>query len=144
MGIKFTGLQALGLGLNWDNTTSQKQIAQDVLDTLSDRRVLHGHLNDNRPGEDVAPCLASAQQCRAFLTEAITSAKPGGPLRAHLRVMRSAFTSFIQLGGRDGTTYHEDLSQFRLALGVLRSSVTQVADSMAELRGLTVPDELAL
>lgn len=132
----------LGLGLGWDAKTSQKKIAQDVLDTLADRRVLRGDLNPNRPLEDVGPCLQSAQECREFLTDAVTRAKVGSALRAHLRVMRGAFTQFVELGGHDGVNFRDNVDEFRLALGVLRSSVTQVAESLEEIRGVTVPDEL--
>ncbi|SEF49738.1 hypothetical protein SAMN05216223_101121 [Actinacidiphila yanglinensis] len=142
MGVEFTGVQALGLGLNWSSTTSQKKIAQDVLDTLSDRRLLHGYINVDRPVEDAEECRASAQECRELLTEAIKRAKVGSPLRAHLRVLRSAFTQFIQLAGRDAASFLRDADQFRLALRVLRLSVARVAESLGEIRGVTVPDEL--
>jgi hypothetical protein len=142
MGVEIAGLQALGFGLNWNSTTSQKRIAQDVLDVLSDRRLLHGHLNITRPSADAEDCLESAQECRALLTEAIKLTKVGSPLRAHLTVMRSAFTQFVQLAGRNGAAFRRSVDQFRLALGVLRSSVAQVAESLGEIRGVTVPHEL--
>lgn len=143
MGIELTGVQALGLGLEWGSTTSQRKIAQDVLDTLSDRRVLHQRRNLLRPSRDALPCFLSAQECRALLTEAIKLAKVGSPLRLRLQEMRSAFTGFVELAGPNAEDFRDDASRFRDALEDLGTSVRQTAGTVAEIRGVSLPEEFA-
>lgn len=65
MGIKFTGFSTPVAGLSWELTTTDKQIAQQVVTFLEDRRLLFGE----RHLEDEFECYRSAGAIRAYLTD---------------------------------------------------------------------------
>jgi hypothetical protein len=141
VGFNIAGFSIAGLGLNWDTTTSDKKIAQDVLDVLDDRRVLNPQ-RGNRPQTEASYCMDSAQECRALLTEAIKAAKVGSGLRQHLKDLRDPFTNFVEEGGPDGIKFSENHPAFQDALNVLRRAVIVHAAVISKIRGVTCPDSL--
>ncbi|MHA5048386.1 DUF6650 family protein [Streptomyces sp. SD15] len=143
MKIRPTALSAFGFGVNWEFTKSDRDIAQEVMDFLADKRVLTiGHA---RPQVEAAACLASAGECRTRLSEYLTQLKkPGSDLRIWLRAMRQAFVDFIEAGGPDGSRFGPGSdSRFNEALARLRDQVQQQADEVSgryKLGGLNLPE----
>jgi len=142
MRIRPTSFSAFGVGVNWEFTKSDKDIAQEVMDFLADRRVLT--IGRARPETEAAACLASAAECRTRLSEYMNQLKkPGSDLRIWLRAMRQAFVDFIEAGGPDGSRFEaESYDTFHEALAHLRNQVQQQADEVSgryKLVGLTLP-----
>ncbi|MFD4977281.1 DUF6650 family protein [Streptomyces sp. NPDC058424] len=143
MGIRPTSFSAFGLGVNWEFTKSDRDIAQEVIDFLADRRVLT--IRHARPQAEAAACLASAAECRARLSEYLNQLKkPESDLRIWLRAMRQAFVDFIEAGGPQGRRFSpEAYDAFNEALAQLRNRVQQQANEVSErykLVGLNLPE----
>ena len=145
MTYRVTGIGAFGLSLNWEKVDGDKQIAQNVIAFLEDRRVLFV----DRRGEDETYCVRSAMASREFLTEQLAQAKPGKSLATSIRTMRTAFRHFVEVGGPDGRDFRHrphgywDADPFSLALGELRGQVGQHVLLIAYHYGIEVEDELA-
>jgi len=146
MGVRVSGgsVSLLGFGLNWERTAGDETVARTVLTFLEDRRVLFGE----RHVEDEADCVASALECRRFLTGQIAAASPGGPLEATLKAMRAAFRQFVERGGPFGRNFQHarwghEADPFSLALGDLRARVGEQIARVAWRYDLEIDDELA-
>ncbi|MFE2567300.1 DUF6650 family protein [Streptomyces mirabilis] len=137
MGIRPTSFSAFGFGVNWEFTKSDRDIAQEVMDFLADKRVLT--IGYARPQAEAAACLASAAECRARLSGYLDQLKkPGGDLRIWLRAMRQAFVNFIEAGGPHGSRFGpEAYDAFNEAVAQLRNQVQQQADEVSRRYKLT-------
>lgn len=146
MGVKVSGgsFTILGIGLNWERTPGDEAVARAVVVFLEDRRLLFGE----RHIEDEAHCVASALECRSFLTNQILDAAPGKPLEATLKAMRAAFRQFVDRGGPHGRNFQHRYSihetdPFSLALGDLRTQVGEQLARIAWRYDIEIDDELA-
>lgn len=124
MRYELTGVSIPMGGIQWQKTTGDREVARTVVTFLEDRRLLFG----DRHVEDEGHCVASALEIRAFLTEQITSSKPGRELEGCLRSMRGACRRFIDAGGPHGqrflrSQFPYEADGFSLALGDLRTTV---------------------
>lgn len=142
MGIRPTAFSAFGFGVNWEFTKSDRVIAQQVFDLLSDKRVLK--VGRARPHVEAAACLASAVECRDRLSGCLDRLeKPGGDLRTWLRAMREAFTDFLEAGGPSGDRFGTGSDrEFNKALALLRDRIQQQANEVSDrykLTGLNLP-----
>lgn len=143
MGIRPTAFSAFGFGVNWEFTKSDRVIAQQVFDFLSDKRVLT--IGRARPQTEATACLASATECRTRLSGYLDRLeKPGGDLRIWLRAMREAFTDFLEAGGPSGERFGPGSDrEFNEALALLRDRVQQQANEVSDrykLTGLSLPE----
>jgi hypothetical protein len=146
MGVKVSGgsFTILGVGLSWERTPSDEAVARTVVVFLEDRRLLFGE----RHVEDEAHCVASALECRSFLTRQISAATPGKPLQATLKAMRAAFRQFVERGGPHGRNFEHrrstyEIDPFSLALGDLRTQVGEQLSRIAWRYDIEIDDELA-
>ena len=81
---RLTGLggTVLGMGGNaqWEIVETDAKVAQDVITFLEDRRVLYLPIN-----VEVVECsMASVQELRKFLTDALQRTSPDSPLARNL------------------------------------------------------------
>lgn len=149
MGIRVSGgsISLLGFGIKWDLTESDKKVARAVLAFMEDRRLLFG----NRHDEDEGHSVASALDCRTFLTAQIPMTTPGKPLEATLKAMRASFRQFVELGGPSGSKFWQQghgrtgygIDPYSLALGDLRSQIGEQIARIAWRYDLEIDEELA-
>ncbi|MGW3630999.1 DUF6650 family protein [Streptomyces sp. NPDC005122] len=142
MGIRPTEISIFGVGVGWEFKKSDRQTAQQIMDFLSDKRVLT--VNPNRPPEDAAACVASAMECRKRLSELLDEVPVKSvDLRKWLRGLREAFTSFVEVSEHRGFAGQDGKSRFRKALHDLQTAVETLAGFVSErykLTGLTALD----
>lgn len=123
MGIKFTGISTPVAGLSWELTKTDKEVAQQVVTFLEDRRVLFG----DRHMEDELLCYRSAGAIRAFLTEQMQILKKNSPLRHSLGMMRAACRVFMDRGEPGGSGFERRFAYgpdgFGYALGDMRTAI---------------------
>ena len=146
MGVRVSGgsFSVLGIGINWERTPGDERVARDVVIFLEDRRLLFG----DRHLEDEDHCVASALECRAFLTSRIAATSPGRPLEATLKAMRAAFRQFVERAGPHGQNFRyrgslHEADPFSLALGDVRSQVGEQLARIAWRYDIEIDDELA-
>lgn len=123
-GSRLTGISTPLIGVSWQPTASEREIAEEVLDRLEDRRVLYN------PSEAETPeyCSRSVLQIRQILTDAIAKARGKGLLVEHLSAMRAACRNFLDRTEREqGPDYdaarswgHWRFFDFQDALGQIR------------------------
>jgi hypothetical protein len=92
--------------------------------------------------------VASALDCRTFLTREIAETAHGKPLEATLKAMRASFRLFVDRGGLSGrnfqrTHWEHQADPFSLALGDLRSQVGEQVARIAWRYDLEVDYDLA-
>lgn len=123
VGIKFTGISTPVAGVSWELTKTDKDVAQQVVTFLEDRRLLFGE----RHMEDELLCYRSAGAIRAFLTEQMQGLKKGSPLRYSLGKMRAACRKFMDRGEPGGRGFERRFEygpdSFGYALGDLRTAI---------------------
>jgi hypothetical protein len=129
MGFELTGVSSPLGGISWTHTTSAKEISRQVLDVLSDRRLLQNHRGHSP--EDPRYCVLSALQLRQVLTDALKDAKNGSTLETELKAMRGAFTGFVDTAGPDGRNLQDHAAMEAARLELIRTvndSVVRVAE----------------
>lgn len=146
MGVRVSGgsFNVLGIGINWERTAGDEQVARAVVGFLEDRRLLFG----DRHVEDEAHCVDSALECRAFLTDQIAHGGISEQLEIVLKAMRAAFRRFVEKAGPHGRNFTygygpHGAETFGLALGDLRTSVGGQLAVIAWRYDIEVDDELA-
>jgi hypothetical protein len=146
VGVKVSGgtFTVLGVGLRWDRKPGDEAVGRSVVNFLEDRRLLFGE----RHIEDEAHCVASALECRTFLTTQISVATPDEPLEATLKAMRAAFRQFVDRAGPHGRNFQHRRSMyetdpFSLALGDLRARVGEQLARIAWRYDIEIDEELA-
>ncbi|SRR6266545_5473233 len=144
MGVRLTGISLPWLGVQWEKTDGDRQIARRVITFLEDRRVLFGQ----RHYEDELHCIRSAIEIRSYLTREIGCTKPGGSLSESLKAMRAACRRFIDAGGPDACYFRGGRSSleadhFSLALGDLRTLIGVHVALLAKSYTIEVEDYLA-
>ncbi|MHA6759785.1 DUF6650 family protein [Streptacidiphilus sp. PAMC 29251] len=137
MGVRPTGFSTPIVGLSWEFTRNQKDVARKVLLMLEDRHVLDQTRSPSRSDPDY--CVRSALECRTLLSGALENTKPGGDLAHELSSMRQAFSTFAHSGDPDGERYRRDAELFRLAIEQLRGTVVPAAERIAEKFKLEPP-----
>jgi hypothetical protein len=136
MGIRPTEVSIFGIGVGWEFKRSDRQTAQQIMDFLSDKRVLI--VSPNRPSEDAAACVASAMECRKRLSELLDEVPVKSvDLRTWLRGLREAFTSFVEASERRGFVGTDGESRFRQALYDLQVAVQALSGIVSERYKLT-------
>jgi hypothetical protein len=88
---RLTGISTPLFGASWQPTVSEREIAEEVIDRLEDRRVLYN------PSEAETPlyCAQSVLQIRQILTDALGTARGKGLLVERLSAMRAACRHFL-------------------------------------------------
>ncbi|WP_405634399.1 hypothetical protein OHB53_09480 [Streptomyces sp. NBC_00056] len=130
MGIRPTEISAFGFGVGWEFKKRDQEIAQELLDFLEDKRILTVH--PNRPMEDAEACTASAQECRARLSDLLNEVPvKSRDLRTWLRSLREAFTTFVETSERGGFESESGHDRFKEALVTLHLMVQTRSDVVA-------------
>jgi hypothetical protein len=140
--FKLTGFSLPWLGLSWEITGGEAEVARRLIAFLEDRRVLF----HERSAEDHRHCLASVQTIRSYLTNEIGTTKPGTGIHESVKLMRAAARRFADSAGPDGAHWRERLTvvdPFSVAFGDLRVSIGVQLAILAEKYDLTVDRELA-
>lgn len=123
VGFRLTGFSTPVAGLSWELTKTDKQVAQQVVTFLEDRRLLFGE----RHMEDELLCYRSAGAIRAYLTDQMQVLKEASPLRHSLGMMRAACRRFMDRGEPGGMGFERrhvyGPDGFGYALGDLRTAI---------------------
>ena len=144
MPYRLTGAGGFGFSVNWEKVPGDKQVAQQVIAFLEDRRVLFG----KRHAEDETHCVASANDIRRFLTSLIPEAKDGKSLAESLRAIRAACRAFVDAAGPGAANFRYKhgghmTDNFSLALGELRIRVGLHVALIADQYEINVEDALS-
>lgn len=144
MPYRLTGAGGFGFSVNWEKVSGDKQIAQQVITFLEDRRVLFG----KRHMEDEMHCVSSANEMRHFLSDQLFRVQAGKSLATSIRAIRAALREFVDAAGPNACNfrYHGGgamTDEFSLALGELRSRVGLQVALIAGQYGIKVEDDLA-
>jgi len=118
------GVGPISVGAQWEPPSRERDIAQQVITFLEDRRVLFNPYYL----EDGGHCIQSVLDIRRFLTETLQGLTNEPGLPQQLRVLRGACREFLDKvqagpGGRGHhVLYHggEEAQEFFIALGELR------------------------
>ena len=141
MGYRVTGVSLPWIGMQWERASGDKEVAQQTIIELENRRVLFG---DRHSGDEMY-CVNSANEIRHFLTGQISAAKPGKDLANSLRAMRAACRKFVDAAGPNADNFHPgwpENSRFVVSLGELRTLIgVQVARIAAQF-DLPIEEEL--
>lgn len=147
MGVRVSGgsVTILGFGIDWERTDGDERIARQVIGFLEDRRLLFG----DRHVEDEAHCVASALQCRTFLTSQLGEVGLGPQLESSIKALRASFRQFVERGGPHGRDFQRrhltyEADPFSLALGDLRSQVGEQLARIAWRYEIEIDDTLAM
>lgn len=136
MGFRPTEISIFGIGVGWEFKKPDRQTAQQIMDFLSDKRVLT--VDRNRPTEDAAACVASAMECRKRLSELLDEVPAKSvDLRKWLRGLREAFTSFVEASEHHGFEGQDGESRFRESLRDLQTGVETLSGVVSERYKLT-------
>ncbi len=95
---RLTGLSIPLLGVSWQPSTSERDVATELVVSLEDRRVLYN------PSEAEVPyhCVQSIIEVRHLLSEALMKLNGNGVLANHLRAMAAASRRFLdRVGAQD-------------------------------------------
>jgi hypothetical protein len=121
---RLTGLSTPLFGASWVIPPSEREVAEELLDQLEDRRVLYN------PSEAESPeyCARSVLQIRQYLTASLAKLKGDSLLSEHLKAMRAACRRFLdRMEADQGPDYeaarnwgHWRYFEFLDALGQLR------------------------
>jgi hypothetical protein len=147
MAKRLTGISAPFGGLQWETIPGDKEVARRVITFLEDRRILFGP----RFIEDEMECVDSALAIRAFATQQIPAARPGGTVEGLLRSIRAACRQFVDRAGpqaahfrhADGSGSVHTVDRMSLALGDLRTVIGYAVAALADQFDLPVEDDLA-
>jgi hypothetical protein len=138
---RLTGLSLPWLGAQWERVPGDKEVAEETITFLENRRVLFGH----RHFEDEHYCVASANEIRHFLTKQISAAH-GRDLADSLRAMRAAARKFVDAAGPAARNFaggfHANKA-FGLALGDFRTLMGVQIASIAKHFDLEIEEDLA-
>jgi hypothetical protein len=141
MRYRLTGLSLPWLGAQWERVPGDKEVAQQIITFLENRRVLFGE----RHLEDEMHCVRSANEIRHFLTPQISAAR-SAELVESLRAMRAAARRFADAAGPDARNFRDSwgpANAFGLALGDLRTLMgVQIARIVTQY-DLEIEDDLA-
>jgi hypothetical protein len=135
--LRLTGasISATGVGLNWQQETSDHRWAREVLHRLEDHRMLY----DIYEAELIQPVIESAERLRDYLTTQIPLCH-SDVLRDHLRDMQAAVRRCLTRihGARSRS------NELWPAVSELRSRVGTTAEAIADEFGITVNGDLAM
>lgn len=140
---RLTGISTPVVGVSWQPSESDTDVARRVLAFLEDRRVLY------EPSEMEVPehCVESVLRIRETLTGELGRLDAGSALPDSLRAMRAACRKF--LGAIDGGVPHSfwrgsyQSWVFGAALGELRGVIGVHVALIAQRYGLPVERDLA-
>jgi hypothetical protein len=141
VGIRVTGVSFPGFGVQWQKTSTDKEIARRLIHFMEDRRLLFGQVHI----ENEIYCIQSAIEIRNYLTRLLDDAKPGKELANSIRVMRAACRRFVENGGPNAENYVIRFTgdPFGLALGDLRTMVGVHVAQLSYAFDLEVEEDLA-
>ncbi|WP_432871830.1 DUF6650 family protein [Microbispora rosea] len=133
-----------GFGIQWQKTSTDRKIANEVIAFLEDRRLLFG----DRHVDDEGDCVHSALQIRTFLTEQLRRDGVGRELRQILKAMRATCRNFVDAAGPGGRNfgYHmgpTGANRFGLALGDLRSRMGFYIAAIATQYKIEIDEDLS-
>jgi uncharacterized protein DUF6650 len=141
MRYRLTGLSLPWLGAQWERVPGDKEVAQQIITFLENRRVLFGQ----RHQEDEISCMHSANDIRHYLTGQINAAH-SADLMASLRAMRAAARQFVDAAGPNARNFQSGWTAdnaFGLALGDFRTLMGVQIARIATQYDLTIEDDLA-
>lgn len=135
---RVTGITVGPVGISWEPSEAEVEVARRVIAFLEDRRVLY------TPGELQMPsyCVQSVLEIRTFLTEEVGHLDSKSELAEHLRALRAACRKFLDSAQtkRDWQPFDPTFSG---ALGELRGVFGIHVAFMAVKYKLDVEDNLA-
>lgn len=88
---RLTGFSTPWFGASRQPTTSERDVAKQLIAHLEDRRVLYNPSHAEVPNH----CVQSIMEIRRLLSEAIGELDAGGSLAAHLRALAAASRKFL-------------------------------------------------
>ncbi|MDD5701304.1 MAG: DUF6650 family protein [bacterium] len=145
---RLTGISTPVFGVSWNPTSTERDIAKDVVTYLEDRRVLYVPSEMEQPHH----CVMSILEIRKYLTDAISKLEQDSELAKSLRALRAACRKFLELtDSRNGDIVrygahsgHWASWQFNGALGELRGVFGIHIAKIAAAYGLNVENDLSL
>lgn len=143
MRIRVTGLSLPWLGVQWERVPGDKEIAQELIIFLENRRLL---FTNGTIGETERHCIESAIQIRSYMTTLISRARVGSDLENSLRAMRAACRRFVASIERNHQRPYyrkERKALLGLALGDLRTLMGIQIAQIARQYDLALEPELA-
>lgn len=142
---RFTGITAGPVGVQWQRTDDDRDIAQRVLNLLADRRMLWKDFSV----EIEEHCVISANHVRTQLGTHLDNPEISDELATHLRALQRLFRDFVDQVGPAGHHAghhhwrHDGTDPLSMALGRLRGLVGVQIGLLAAAYDLDVTDELA-
>ena len=142
---RITGFSVPIFGIQWDPPPDQRRIARQVLDRMTDRRVLYAPYYR----ENERACQSSALDLRQDLGAIIDSAPEGTPVYKCAKDIQKACRIFmsgtdqLDFTARDPATAVATRSIFEQSLTHFRKSVGDAMKNLVAAYGLDVEDELA-
>jgi len=122
---RLTGLSVPFFGASWQPSTSERDVATELLLRFEDRRVLYA------PSEAEIPhhCIHSVIEVRHILSEALVKTGGTGVLAEHLRALSAASRRFLDRIDADGRPDYDGMRsaghylswKFLDALGQMRA-----------------------
>lgn len=137
-----TGISLPWFGAQWERVPGDKEVAEQTITELENRRVLFGE----RHLEDEMTCVRSANEIRHYLTRQIGAAR-SDDLVVSLRAMRAAARKFVDAAGPNAQNFgHSGAfeSAFGLAFGDFRTLMGVQIARIAIQYDLAVEDDLAV
>lgn len=122
---RITGISTPVFGISWNPDNTERDLAQEIISHLEDRRVLYNPSIVESPHH----CVESVLQIREFLTSKIGKMDQGSELTKSLRAMRAACRKFLDRSG-----YNE--GPFLIRLGDHMGRSWDFITAVGELRGV--------
>lgn len=139
---RFTGFACPIFGLQWDASSSDTEIARDVVAELEDRRVLYDPIRMEEAGHYVQ----SIGEIRDLLADPLNDVEYRSPLDNQIRKMRRAARRFVDRVGHSGfDTFAQPVqrSVLRRELARLRETFGEAVAEISISHGVEVDDDLA-
>ena len=122
---RITGISTPVFGISWNPDNTERDLAQEIISYLEDRRVLYNPSIVESPHH----CVESVLQIREFLTSNIGKMDQDSELTKSLRAMRAACRKFLDRSG-----YNE--GPFLIRLGDHMGRSWDFITAVGELRGV--------
>jgi len=122
---RITGISTPIFGISWSPDNTERDLAQEIISYLEDRRVLYNPSIVESPHH----CVESVLQIREFLTAKIGKIDQDSELSNSLRAMRAACRKFLERSG-----YNE--GPFLIRLGDHMGRSWDFITAVGELRGV--------
>jgi hypothetical protein len=125
LAARLTGISTPLFGLSWSPSVAERDVAQELLSELEDRRVLYNPYEAETPEY----CVQSVLEIRRLLRELLRKLQGTGVLAEHLRGMAGAARAFL-----------DRMEEFRRVSGELSSlgygQSMAFNDALGQMRGV--------